>query len=603
MDSKNKEAASIGQQIMQALTQDQVAQILDNVLHSLDEQKKIQILSALNKDISTTLSKILNPPEESGEATTRIASDEKYLEQWNVLWEEWDDISFEAGYEDGRYVNQDYDWEPPYFDHGELSDDLEEIAKKMFPLIEKIYFQDVYDDDFFEHALKDIQSSILQQPEWMGADQDGCAFSSTTANCFLQWEWLAAQSKKQNAVTFLKRIVEIDDALEILYLEDDAVIKFFIALPETSRKEIFQELTIHNDEPLWQKHLDSARSKWFRIYHAYCQSFDREQYLDACRESIDEDWTYGLALLEHLIKEREFTEAEKVVEKTVASYLNYRTNKSWIPEQSLFINFEMHYSLFSPEAKVHQLLKHWYSIAKGLGQEERTAALKIHLITYEKPFEWDAVIKVFKEVSQLQVPNLVARLFQQWQLFILNHSTDEVFRTRADGKDTWIFWLLDTGLDESKNKTWFESKVKQWLESLLQNPIKFKKQHPLIYTFTNDLAHKSSLKKEYPKLFDIVLSHTFAGKETAKSRRAWLKRMNGQQFVPLLMECWKKNVGVLVPDPADAYKSRYDEHAQWLVVVRELNPKSYQTIINQWKVEHHRRRNLWAAINKLSLPH
>ncbi len=57
----------------------------------------------------------------------------------------------------------------------------------------------------------------------------------------------------------------------------------------------------------------------------------------------------------------------------------------------------------------------------------------------------------------------------------------------------------------------------------------------------------------------------------------------------------------LLIDPSHAHKSVYAEHALWLAVVKEQNPSVYQKVIDKWKVDHKRRKNLWKAIEKLNL--
>jgi len=116
------------------------------------------------------------------------------------------------------------------------------------------------------------------------------------------------------------------------------------------------------------------------------------------------------------------------------------------------------------------------------------------------------------------------------------------------------------------------------------------------------LAQKSSLQKQYPKLFAVVLNHGYVDRECAPTRRAWLEKMQGEKFIPRLMQCWKQNVAVLVPDPAHSPKSTYEYHAQWLAVVNELNPAACRTVIDHWKIDHKKRRNLWLAIKKQKLP-
>jgi hypothetical protein len=119
---------------------------------------------------------------------------------------------------------------------------------------------------------------------------------------------------------------------------------------------------------------------------------------------------------------------------------------------------------------------------------------------------------------------------------------------------------------------------------------------------TQDLARKSSLSKQYPKLFAHVLNHGYIDRECAPTRRAWLDKMQGEKFIPLLMKSWKQNIAMLVPDPARSSKSSYEYHAAWLEVVNELNPVACRAIIDRWKVDHKKRRNLWLAIKAKKLP-
>lgn len=58
----------------------------------------------------------------------------------------------------------------------------------------------------------------------------------------------------------------------------------------------------------------------------------------------------------------------------------------------------------------------------------------------------------------------------------------------------------------------------------------------------------------------------------------------------------------LVPDPAQAHKSDYQVHASWLVVVNELNPDACRAIIDKWKIDHKKRRNLWMDLEAQHLP-
>jgi hypothetical protein len=53
--------------------------------------------------------------------------------------------------------------------------------------------------------------------------------------------------------------------------------------------------------------------------------------------------------------------------------------------------------------------------------------------------------------------------------------------------------------------------------------------------------------------------------------------------------------------PEAAQKSDYTQHAHWMAALRELAPQSYEDLLNTWRVDHHRRRNLWEAMSRMGL--
>jgi hypothetical protein len=57
----------------------------------------------------------------------------------------------------------------------------------------------------------------------------------------------------------------------------------------------------------------------------------------------------------------------------------------------------------------------------------------------------------------------------------------------------------------------------------------------------------------------------------------------------------------MVPDPSKAIKSDYTNQARWLLAVHEINQQACREIIEQWKIDHKRRINLWKAIDEVGL--
>ena len=54
--------------------------------------------------------------------------------------------------------------------------------------------------------------------------------------------------------------------------------------------------------------------------------------------------------------------------------------------------------------------------------------------------------------------------------------------------------------------------------------------------------------------------------------------------------------------PACATGSNYDDCAEWLAAVFELDSAAYQRVVRGWAGPHARRKNLWLAITRRQLP-
>jgi len=573
---------NIGEKITKALTEEQIAKLLDVVFNALDSKKVNEISKVLDSDIKETLSRLLSPEpaQKKGIQKKEIVSFERNIEKWRSLWAEWGNAVSKVGDEEGEYTYQEHHWEEPYFDGSALADDLEKVAVKMLPLIDEIYAAGIDEDDIFIHAIEEIESNMDSYPEWM-PDPEEFYLEANATKCLLKWEFLAAESP----VAFLKKMTKLEEQFDVTELDDNAIIDFFVSMPE--KKEIYDYITANKSSSFWKKELSSTHSEWHIIYHALTESFDRGVYLTTCQKKLNENWQYGLPLIDDLLEKGDKKKAEEVIRQTFASFLE----KKWNPEESLLINVRR-YGYGSPNEEIVKLLEKWIV----LSAPKQAISLRLQLVTYKDTYNWDAVAQVYSEVKDSEYKNMVDKLIGAWCVFIVEHTCSMDW----DKKECWVNWLIETGMKETWDKKWFEKKVKEWLEQLENTDKISREQETPLLILTCDLFDMYGLKKKYPQLYGRVSTRLYGSQEGKKSRRGWLKKIESENLTPFVIECWKKKIKDIMPDPASAHKSDYTSHAEWLSAANELGV--YNEILDQWKVVHKRRRNLWDAIKKKRLP-
>ncbi len=143
---------------------------------------------------------------------------------------------------------------------------------------------------------------------------------------------------------------------------------------------------------------------------------------------------------------------------------------------------------------------------------------------------------------------------------------------------------------------------RQWLEEAGRVSATLLQSRGALGTLTLDLDVGSSLRRTPPTLHRI-LSTRWPGEPTVTaSRRRWVERLGVADLFPDVLEFWRRHAASLVPDPATAPGSNYDDIAEWLAAVFELDSAAYRRVVHGWAGPHARRRNLWLAIDGRHLP-
>lgn len=270
MKNAKQKPDPIGGKLVRALTQNQVADLLTAAFDLFDEKKLTELRSNVDKDIATTLSRLVatKTRDTKQPSAKPIVSDQKYIEEWENLWSAWEEIALEVEDEETKYVYQEHHWEHPYFDGETLSDDLDKIAEKMLPRLERIHELRAVNENVFLEGLQEIRNGISALPEWLGADREGFELGPNATQCVLKWEWLVANARTQQPPAFLERIIAIENASPLAHLHGGAAVAFFKSLPEEARKQIYEYVTANRENPQWKERLRTSYSMWHQLYQA-----------------------------------------------------------------------------------------------------------------------------------------------------------------------------------------------------------------------------------------------------------------------------------------------------------------------------------------------
>src|SRR5437588_162804 len=142
--------------------------------------------------------------------------------------------------------------------------------------------------------------------------------------------------------------------------------------------------------------------------------------------------------------------------------------------------------------------------------------------------------------------------------------------------------------------------LRQWLNTIERDSGALRSSEGALACLSLDLEGGTWLSRASPKLARLLAYNRTNDPSLGASRRKWLKRLGVCVLVPELLVFWRRNVQRLVPNPA-ASRGDYDSCADWVQATRQSNPTSLKQLLREWSVCHHRRRNLWRALEAKGL--
>ena len=600
----NEAMGDLGKRLLEALTEEEVRQLLGTLLTTMPSELREEALQSLTQDTRLTVQQVMTPPAKGKEVTypAKTASIAKLEQTWAQLWKSWGHVVIEGMDDESKYLIQEDHWEPSYFDESGFVNDLEQIAVQMLPLVEPAVTYNFSPPAYFAEELADAEREVENHlPDWIEI-ADGFALERALTTCLLKSEWLFAQQREDNAFDFALRIRECEDGFRHTSFDEDAFVDFFIELPEPAQRVIFDGLDAHRNEKEWEC-LKMTYSPWHEFYIHALNQYAPGRYLGVLRETIPQKWQNGLPIIKDLLANKTYQTSLDVVQETFDSMLNRASNlKGWTPQQSLFYGRLSWHNLKEDFAAEKQLLAYYEENARAVGQTDLANTLAFQLFAFDHFFDWQAMFNAFREKP---LPNGVRQvLLRSWSERLIQNAHRSLFywgyRERVD--EWWLPWLFESIADKKKGAAWFQQKMTHWLTHFPTNQNVLGSHQTNLRLLTEDLnTLTQSVQTQYPKFYNVVISTNSAASQDSASRQAHLQAYGSPDLLDQVMTCWKRNLRRMMPNPKEARKSDYTEHANWMTALKEVDALEYNLLFTEWRDVHRRRRNLWRDMRNVGL--
>jgi hypothetical protein len=295
----NDTIGPVGKQISTALAQHEINNLLDVVFTTLPLEIRETVLSQLSGDTRQIIDKILAPTASLNLSTSPsttlpeqpLASIAKLKQTWSKLWREWDDIVFAAAEEDGRYWVEGLKSvagqsaashrEALVFDAVAFTEDLNQVASRMLPMLQIAFDKGFFPDTSFGVALREAEAGISRAMPDGAYPVEKFRLGNKLTTCLLQWEWMLTLEEEQDAYHFAQRVRQWEDRSSrgdaarstLMALADNAVAHFFTQLSQADGLCIFEGLSQDQANPLWRSVLENPSSPWSILYRQLVQQY------------------------------------------------------------------------------------------------------------------------------------------------------------------------------------------------------------------------------------------------------------------------------------------------------------------------------------------
>lgn len=612
--SESRAARRLHSRLEETLSEAELSRVLTEALLGLDEAGLDRVAERLDADTAAAVRAALQSvaPRQARQrkkaTKAPVPSKAKVRQEWAAAWNAWQACIFASGNEEGRYIDHQNDWDPPYLDTCTLATDLERAAERMLALVQRVV------EDSLEPGL-DLTTALLGSldqigdglPEWIRSYEDCGPAGPQATRLALEWERRIRMGQPEPAgaslaFEVLDRLRTLEASSSSWTLDGEALDAFVADLDEPAQRALLAALDEHREEPQWVEALGGPGSSWFEPYLDLAGRFSPAKHLAVCRAAIPTSWHFALPVAEDLLEREAFEEAESVLESGLRSLLRLGEDERWSPTETLLVD---HWRLrfWRCGDELQQLLLLRARCAAHAGDEPLRDALGIQALALEHWKDWDAMLEAFRNAAALAEAPDGAHLFADWRRLVAEHGEESDGLTRVALEQSWMPLLIDAARNGPSSASVLHGQLRSWLRQTETGFADFQRLRSSMGVLTLDLLSGAEHGSPAPALqarLEARMGHRSG--PLSKSRRTWLQRLGVGQLLPEVLSVWRRYAEQLPPDPKKNSGARYDEHAGWLAVVRELDPAAYARLVRRWRRDHSRRRNLWQAVAARGLP-
>ncbi len=587
--------------------------MLGSALLVLDADGRKRLCARLVPETAKALIPALDPPRKDTHAAKPAlvaAGKGKLAQEWERLWQEWNEVVGETGDEHGRYVEQDAEWEAPYVSPWSIATDLDAIAKRMRSLVPRVLAENIAPELSLVEAIREMDGALYEGlPDWMDSTSgDPCCLGPEATSCLIEWEWAVAHRDGQDAPAFLDRIRDLETRLTKVALDRKTITSFVLGLPEAQLRGLLASMERQRSSARWADAFTQAHGCWAEILRNLAKRWNPAIFVNTSRANISQDWTLALPLVEDAVKRKAFAEAAQLIDEALGSKLRLDKDKHWDPRRELLVQRDRFFGSEDQHAKTAHLLRRWQETARAQGQPDLDAALGLQIVAFDKLEDGKRMLEAFRAFHQeLQV--IRDRLFAEWRALVVQrtfHLWGENVRVPCGD---WLPALVDAARAGVEGAPRFHSAVRATLEEARRSgsadprpargqwwaPVLRESQSLLaLAVLTRDLdATMPTMKESAPRLWRLLPKPDPGERDGfAATRRSWCKSFGGRELVPEIVVFWRENAARFVPDPGSS-TSDYSQCADWLAAVHEINPEAATELLTRWATAHRLKRNLW----------